>query len=260
MNLNSVHLRSEKQKQFPLKGKDNNNKEGQVSETQGWVRKGGKQSGSEGGKKFERESAQKRLSIFRLLRAQSTRSVIISQFAVFGTDRYIAGRPRAQGLWFTMKTVYYSDCACLWGCAVPSERETERGAENKRTEWARMSEKRRNAVPPESFYRKGSGERRRQSWHNAASGSTASHSSPLPVGTQTSWYTYRRRRDNSYQPVLRKPVNTFTRPQKMPVVSDDFQCAFVSSTHILKWLQTRSMQNFKIEFYMDMKNIKCFHW
>lgn len=35
MNLNSVHLRREKQKQFPLKGKDNNNKEGQVSETQG---------------------------------------------------------------------------------------------------------------------------------------------------------------------------------------------------------------------------------
>ena len=123
-------------------------------------------------KRGYRTSAQERLSIFRL-RAQSTRSVIISQFGVFWTDRYRAGRPRAQGLWFTMETVYYSGYECLWDghssvfvfCgARERERETERGAENKRRERARKREKRgkrSSSVPSESFYRRGSGDGRR---------------------------------------------------------------------------------------------------
>ena len=125
-------------------------------------------------KRGYRTSAQERLSIFRL-RAQSTRSVIISQFGVFWTDRYRAGRPRAQGLWFTMETVYYSGYECLWDghssvfvfCGARErerERETERGAENKRRERARKREKRgkrSSSVPSESFYRRGSGDGRR---------------------------------------------------------------------------------------------------
>ena len=90
-------------------------------------------------KRGYRTSAQERLSIFRL-RAQSTRSVIISQFGVFWTDRYRAGRPRAQGLWFTMETVYYSGYECLWDghssvfvfCGA-RERERERQKEEQRT-------------------------------------------------------------------------------------------------------------------------------
>lgn len=66
-----------------------------------------------GGKAWEWETAQKRLSIFRLQWVQSSGSVIISQFGVFGMDRYRAGRPSAQGHWFTMGPVYYSSCACM---------------------------------------------------------------------------------------------------------------------------------------------------
>lgn len=96
-------------------------------------------------------------------------------------------------------------CACMWGCILQRESETERGAENKGIDWARKSAKRGSAVPSLSFYRKGSGDRRRQSWHTPASGSTASHSSPLPVGTQTSWCTFRGRMNNSHQRLLHSP-------------------------------------------------------
>lgn len=76
-------------------------------------------------KKLERESAQARLSIFRL-RVQSTGSVIISWFGVFLLDQYNAGRPRAQGLWFTIVPFYYSGCVCL--CDVHVSGVVYRGA------------------------------------------------------------------------------------------------------------------------------------
>lgn len=84
-------------------------------EIQEWVRKGGKEgTGKKKTWERERESVQERLSIFRLW-VQSARLVIISKFRVFWMDQCRARWPRAQGLWFTMETVYYSGRACLWG-------------------------------------------------------------------------------------------------------------------------------------------------
>lgn len=137
-------------------------------------------------------------------RVQSTGSVIISWFGVFWMDQYKAGRHRvSDSKWNPFITQAVNVCAA--GSVAPSEaRQTERDrTQNK--ERVRMSEKRSSAVPSPSFYRKGSGDRRRRSWHTAAWGSTASHSSPLPVGTQTSWYTFRRKMNNSHQPLLHIP-------------------------------------------------------
>lgn len=75
-----------------------------------------------------RENAHWRASLS--MWAQSTRAVIISQFGVFWMDQYRAGIPRAQGLWFTMEPVYYSDCvfvwsACKWGLCI-AERQRQK--------------------------------------------------------------------------------------------------------------------------------------
>ena len=93
-------------------------------------------------------------------------------------------------------------CAHMWGCIV--QREGEDGKRS-REQRERLSATRASAAPSLSFYRKGSGDRRRQSRHTPASGSTASHSSPLPVGTQTSWCTFRGTMNKSHQHLLHSP-------------------------------------------------------
>lgn len=47
-------------------------------------------------------------------------------------------------------------------------------------------------IPSLTFYGKDLEDRRRRSWHIPSWGSTANHSSPPPVDTQTFWCTFRR--------------------------------------------------------------------
>lgn len=104
------------------------------------LRRGGKYWGS-GGRESREEWCTKELSIFGLQSAQSTRSVIISKFLV-----PINKNRKSQSFWFTVETVYSTNCACLATC---KQAKVCRGKkkQQKRGRW-------RGAVPSLSFYGK----------------------------------------------------------------------------------------------------------
>lgn len=83
------------------------------------------------GGRAERNSVQKRLSIFGLQSAQSTRSVIISKFLVS-----INNTRKSQSFWFTVEAVYSSNCACLRHASkrrLAEEKKTTKKREVKRS-------------------------------------------------------------------------------------------------------------------------------
>lgn len=135
------------------------------------------------------------------------------------------------------------------GCVPQSEEETDGRAENKRKEWARRSQEGSDAVPSESFCRRGSGDRRRRSWHIAAWGSTASHSSPLPVGTQTSWCTFTGRMNNSSQPPLQNPPKHFQEGiQKNKIKIYIYELKPILGAHTLAWVTSYSTGLWPVQY------------
>lgn len=119
---------------------------------------------------------------------------------------------------------------CKWNSVLQRERDRKTNKEQK--DAMSMKQKQSSAVPSQSFYTKGLGDRRRQSWHTAPWGSIANHSSPPLVGTQTSWYTFRRQ--NKLFPSVFTPqtLNSFTMLQNNSVYGLKWTTLTVLST---KW-------------------------